>query len=448
MTTSYTYDLWGRRASVNEAGLRTTSTSYDDLRRIVWTTSPLDANRSLVTATTHDWLGRAIRAGSTNDAGQHPASDNAGGGIRSESEVRYPATANGFSYQLASNLYNTTGDDTMGWTRTTLDGMGRPVEVQTYSGSLRPWPWNSNSSSTGTATTSYNAEVTTVTDPAGKVRTTYVDALGRLVKVVEAPGGENYTTSYRYDALDNLAGVCHGGIFSGTTCPSGSSRSFVYSSLGRLYSATNLEKDSASTYAYDRNGNLLTRVDGGVTTTMAYDALNRITSKTYSGSTPAVYYCYDGDTQNHTPEGPDCTGAPTGSGNYLYGRLTRVRSNGTDVRYEQYDALGRVTAHTQVTDTVSYPFNYEYNLANAVTKIHYPSNRDVFTTYNGAGRPDGVTGYASVSQYWPHGGVKNLTLANGVTETTQYDSRLTDEFAGSQDCGPDEAAGAELCVLQ
>ena len=42
------------------------------------------------------------------------------------------------------------------------------------------------------------------------------------------------------------------------------SRTFDYSSLGRLVSATNPEKDSATTYTYDRNGNLLTRVDGGV----------------------------------------------------------------------------------------------------------------------------------------------------------------------------------------
>jgi hypothetical protein len=56
-----------------------------------------------------------------------------------------------------------------------------------------------------------------------------------------------------------------------------------------------------------------------------------------------------------------------------------VRSNGTDSRY-QYDALGRVVAHTQVTETVSYPFAYEYNLADEVTLMHYPSGREVATT--------------------------------------------------------------------
>ncbi|MCE5306935.1 MAG: hypothetical protein LLG20_04785, partial [Acidobacteriales bacterium] len=112
-----------------------------------------------------------------------------------------------------------------------------------------------------------------------------------------------------------------------------------------------------------------------------------------------------------------------GSGN-LHGRLTMARSNGTDVRYEQYDALGRVTAHTQVTDTVSYPFSYQYNLADKVTLLHYPSGREVVTTYNGAGRPEGVTGYASSIAYAPFGGMTSLALGNGVTESTVYDSRL------------------------
>jgi RHS repeat-associated protein len=77
-----------------------------------------------------------------------------------------------------------------------------------------------------------------------------------------------------------------------------------------------------------------------------------------------------------------------------------------------------------VTESVSCPFTYQHNLANAVTQQHYPSGRDVFTTYNGAGRPGGVTGYASSIAYAAFGGRTNLALSNGVTETTGYDSRL------------------------
>ena len=58
-----------------------------------------------------------------------------------------------------------------------------------------------------------------MTDPAGKVRRNHTDALGRLVEVKEDPSGLNYTTKYRYGALDNLEGVCQGGTFDGNgTC--------------------------------------------------------------------------------------------------------------------------------------------------------------------------------------------------------------------------------------
>src|SRR3989454_10270731 len=72
-----------------------------------------------------------------------------------------------------------------------------------------------------------------ITDPASKVRQQKRDPLGRLTQVIEDPNdlnpnGLNYSTTYSYDALDNLTRVVQGV----------QSRSFVYSSLSRLTSAT------------------------------------------------------------------------------------------------------------------------------------------------------------------------------------------------------------------
>ena len=70
--------------------------------------------------------------------------------------------------------------------------------------------------------------------------------------------------------------------------------SFVYDSMKRLKQATNLESGQIN-YTYDANSNLFTRQDArSITTTYAYDELNRVTSRTYSDSTPAVAYKYDG----------------------------------------------------------------------------------------------------------------------------------------------------------
>ena len=70
-------------------------------------------------------------------------------------------------------------------------------------------------------------------------------------------------------------------------------------------------------YAYDSNGNMVSRYDQrGVTTTFAYDGLNRMYHKEYSGgtaeSTPSVDYLFDGIGQ-------------TGCG-FCIGRLNAVKT--------------------------------------------------------------------------------------------------------------------------
>ena len=88
------------------------------------------------------------------------------------------------------------------------------------------------------------------------------------------------TTSYAYDTLNDLTLVCQGAALVSGLCPSGTqSRAFVYDSLARLKSATNPESGTTS-YTYDYNGNLTYKTDSnGNDTTLAYDALNRITFK-------------------------------------------------------------------------------------------------------------------------------------------------------------------------
>ena len=156
------------------------------------------------------------------------------------------------------------------------------------------------------------------------------------------------TTSYAYDTLNDLTLVCQGAALVSGLCPSGTqSRTFVYDSLARLKSATNPESGTTS-YTYDYNGNLTYKTDSNVNaTTLAYDALNRITSKiyTYSSnySTPTVHYCYDGVTQSY------CNNPPTGAANYLVGRLTQVISSASTTNYSKYSTLGDILSSSQIT---------------------------------------------------------------------------------------------------
>jgi YD repeat-containing protein len=103
-----------------------------------------------------------------------------------------------------------TGDPV--WTTTLYDGLGRPTTTTTPDGAV--------------TSTAYTSNQATTTDPASKVRTSVTDALGRLTSVTEQLSPAT-TTNYRYDALDDLLGVCQGGSFNGSTCSGSQVRSFL-----------------------------------------------------------------------------------------------------------------------------------------------------------------------------------------------------------------------------
>jgi YD repeat-containing protein len=165
-----------------------------------------------------------------------------------------------------------------------------------------------------------------------------------------------------------------------------------------------------------QNGNLTGKADArGIKTTLAYDALNRLVSKTYSDSTPAVTYVYDDPAIPHSAA-----------------QLTQVANGNSVTKYLGFDALGRTTSSQQLTSDETYTFSYSYNLAGALTSETYPSGRVVSTGYDGANRPSAVTGmlsagqttYASGVTYAPHGGIAGFAMGNGITPWFGYNNRL------------------------
>jgi RHS repeat-associated protein len=383
------------------------------------------------------------RLGMTQDVEtSEPATINCGQALGSSvgitTDRRYSFTSTG-NYQLVSNPYRATTDDTMGLTLTTRDTLGRVKEVRSYLGAALPslFPGGTNTTTSGAVITSYSvntanaAAVTTVTDQNSVTHQNATDRLGRLNQVVE---GGTYTTQYAYDLLDNLTTVTQGAVV----------RNFTYSSLGRLLTADNPETRDPQhptrtiAYTYDNNGNLTARTDTRLSqmTTAPYDALNRITSKTYTPGTaqptPAVVYCYDG---NASVNGAAC---PTATPVIPFrGRLKSVSSSASTTTYLGYDFLGRITGSRQTTGGVNYDFSYGYNLLGTLTSIGYPnSNRVVTSAFDNAGRVTSVTGavgtgtpttYATVpsnSSFAPHGAIQTLNFNNGVVETTRFNARL------------------------
>ena len=75
-------------------------------------------------------------------------------------------------------------------------------------------------------------------------------------------------------------------------------RAFTYDGLKRLLTVSQPETTQLQ-YTYDNNGNLKQKTQLGVLYPQInlyynYDALNRLTGKTYSDATPPVSLCYDG----------------------------------------------------------------------------------------------------------------------------------------------------------
>jgi len=103
---------------------------------------------------------------------------------------------------------------------------------------------------------------------------------------VEDPSGLKYHTTYDYDPFGNLTKVTQG------TQPNIQTRTFEYSSLSRLISATNPESGTI-TYTYYDSGDLESRIDQRlIGSGMTYDPLHRILTKHYTDETPDVSYEY------------------------------------------------------------------------------------------------------------------------------------------------------------
>lgn len=323
------YDFYGRPTLVREAATtfaeRQTATEYSDSDRRVIVKSDKDAvgDGKLISIQHFDQFGR-LRLARTLENGVSGDATDETKGIKVQTRYKFSGSN---SYTLTSAPYRAATSSaaasqengyTMGWTRTKSDQLGRVVEVETFGPNL-PQPWGSNSTGTGKVQTAYDAEFTTVTDQANKLRRSMVDGLGRLIRVDEPDNGGALgsktspvqPTSYTYDALNNLTQVSQGA----------QTRTFNYSSLSRLTSAANPESGTIS-YGYDNNGNLTSKTDArSVTTTITYDELNRPVGKSYSGiSTPAVNYYYDNQTLP--------SGAPSYTRGSAKGRLVAVTYGG------------------------------------------------------------------------------------------------------------------------
>lgn len=238
------------------------------------------------------------------------------------------------------------------------------------------------------------------------IRYTY-DALHRLVRTEQtlsgAPGGVA-TTSYTYDAADNLTSV---------TDPNGNTTTYRYDDFRRL-AREESPVSGVTEHAYDPAGNLVSTIDArGAISTRTYDPADRLLSATSllaGRPTETVTHAYD----DPTP------------GAFGLGRLASLTDPSGETTYA-YERRGELTGEDRTILGTSYHTGYAYDANGNRSRIDYPSGRSVGYRFDFADRPLSVAAadvtYVAGASYLPFGPLERLEFGNDTSETRTFDLR-------------------------
>jgi RHS repeat-associated protein len=266
-----------------------------------------------------------------------------------------------------------------------------------------------------------NGNLTSTTDPLGRVTQNQYDALNRLTQVIDPQNGSTKPTIYQYDSSNNLTQV---------TDPQGLQTKYTYNGHNNLIKQESPDTGTTQTRT-NAMGNVIAKIDSmNRCTTTAYDSLHRPTSiKFYAASNTATNtptLCFGTiagtvtveETHTYTYDSITATlGGPGGKG-----RISRVADAAGRVDYV-YDLFGRITSKTNVLTGATNPnrvVTYEYNANGQLRSTTYPSGNTIAFTYGAPtsinpGKVIGImlnpTGYANTANggATPTGGVNLLT---------------------------------------
>ncbi|MFY9531631.1 MAG: RHS repeat-associated core domain-containing protein [Candidatus Acidiferrales bacterium] len=363
--------------------------------------------------------------------------------------------------QQVSNPYRSPSDPTYGLTMYSYDGLDRVTKVTDADGShTQAYYGAAVTSSVGGITAQLCSSSTYglgypafFIDEAGKKRETWTDGFGRLIEVDEPNSSGNLTqnTCNTYDLLNNLTQALQSGS---------RQRTFAYDTLSRLTSSATPEAGTTTLFYTTSSGALCSgnpaavcrRTDArSITTTYSYDALNRLTSKVYSDSTPAEIYIYDvSSTDGATISNPK-------------GRLVKAAISSVGVAtISSFDAVGRVVHQYQCkppscTGTWA-GLSYTYNLGGGLTSYNDDSRFTITQAFDTAGRVTSLSSsfvdanhpatLATVSKYWPSGAPELSTYGNNLSELRFLNNRfqlcrinINTSTPTLQHCSDDVASG-------
>jgi uncharacterized repeat protein (TIGR01451 family) len=368
LATAYTLDPFGRvKTEIGANG------------PISYTYSPSPAGLNVV-------ITYEGEAGSSDDFIIEHSYNGLGYLVRTSVPGEYSAIITDYGYNVSGQVITATvpyTDTVVRTLETTYDALGRPRSVETVD---------------GTTIYTYPSWQEVIIDDALWQRKSYtLDAFGRVTAVTEA----NQTTAYEYDLLGNLTRIVDA---------ESNETTMTYDSLGRKTAMTDPDMGSWS-YTYSSEGDLNTQTDGrGVITTLGYDALGRVITKTYT-----------------IPTGSSV--AETEPVAYTYsGGLPASMSDGSGSTVWVYDPAGRLLRETKAIGSQSFVTFYRYDVFGRLEAMTYPDGEVVTYDYNAAGQLQHVAGedvYLDQAVYDSLGQPTTWNLGNGIHQQLGYDDSGT-----------------------
>jgi RHS repeat-associated protein len=365
-------------AEIDELGRRT-EFQYDALGRLTFTLfpdlTPNDASDNARTESRYDDAGRVIAE--VDERGNITRYEYDGLGRRTKT-ILPDGTANNDS----DNPQMVVTYDALGRQLTQVDPLGRTTQFL-YDGLGRSIGQIFADKTDISTTYDLAGRVVGKTDQIGNKTQYEYNAVGQLTAVIDAL---NQRTEYQYNELGNLISQKDA---------LGNITRYQYDSLGRRI-ATDLPLGQEATMTYDAVGNLLSTTDfNGETIHFEYDERNRLLSRIFPDNSRVAYtYTLTGQRATETSS----LGTITYSYDVRDNLLSRVDADGVKIEYS-YDAANNRTAVKVPSGQTSYSFD-EQNRLKTVTDPQA-----------------GVTTYT----YDLAGNLIKTTLANGTTETREYD---------------------------
>ena len=264
------------------------------------------------------------------------------------------------------------------------------------------------SNAAGTTTNAYSKWTTTTKDPNGNLKDYIRDAFGNLSQVVEHSTSTNATTTYTYDAANNLTNITDG---------ASNVRNFTYDGLARRLSAQDLHASAdatygAWTYVYDDADNMTQQTDPkSQVVNRTYDALNRPLTEDYTGlAGTEVTYTYD---TCRNGKGSLCTASSTDA---------KVSNS--------YDILGRVSVASTTAKGITYTSTSTFDRLGNITSLTNPNAAKEGYVYDVGGHINAVTRtsggatstIASSFDYSPMDLVSQIVFGSGASTTMTYNS--------------------------